>query len=162
MAYRNKFDRTGRCSEQGFKAEDVFKENIDSFFETEIIKAKFQDELKHIDFHCDVSFKVDVKSLKDKTTIWIEFKNVQGKQGWLYGDCTHFAFERPKGFILVKRDDLIALCDKLVDKTITVDNAKDSLYKLYSRTKWGRHDLLTTLLPSDLLKIPYISIKKHT
>jgi hypothetical protein len=161
MTYKNKFDSTGRCSEQGFKAEDVFKTNVDSFFESEIVKANFQEELKHIDFHCDISFKVDVKAVKDSKTIWIEFKNVQGKKGWLYGDCTHIAFERPKGFILVKRTDLVTLCDNLVDKSIMVDSAKDSLYKMYSRTKWGRHDLLTTILPKDLLTIPYISIKKH-
>ncbi len=158
--YRNKFDKTGQMSAKGFKAEAVFKANVDSFFETEIVKAKFQDELKHIDFHCDLSFKVDIKSIKDKETVWIELKNVQGRKGWLYGDCTHFAFERPKGFYMVKRDDLIGLVDKLVDMDALVDTAKDCLYKTYSRTKWGRKDLLTKIKPSDLLTLPYVSIKK--
>lgn len=159
--YRNKFDKSGHCSEKGFKAEELFKANVDSFFDSDIIKAKFQDELKHIDFHCDLSFKVDIKSRRPNDMIWIELKNVQGKTGWLYGDCTHFAFERAKGFIMVKRDDLIELVDKLVDKETLVDSPKDCLYKTYSRTKWGRKDLLTLLKSADLLKIPYVSIKKH-
>lgn len=161
MTYRNKFDLSGRCSEQGFKAEDVFRSNVDSFFDSTIVKANYQEELSHIDFHCDISFTVDVKAVKNDKTIWIEYKNVRGEKGWLYGEASHIAFERPKGYILVKRTDLINLCDKLIDTSITVDNPKDSLYKLYSRTKWGRQDLLTTILPKDLLTIPYISIKKH-
>lgn len=160
MAYQNKFDRTGRASREGAKAEHVFKVIVDEFFDSDIEATSFSDQLKHIDFHCDLPITVDVKSIKDPETIWIELKNVQGKDGWLLGEATHIAFERPKAFVLVRRDHLLGLVNKLVDADTIVSKASDCLYKLYSRTKWGRKDLLTKIRPSDLASIPYLLINK--
>lgn len=160
MAYQNKFDTTGRASQEGAKAEQVFKDIVDQFFDSDIQASNLSDQFKHIDFHCNLPIKVDVKSIKDPNTVWIELKNVQGKDGWLHGDATHIAFERPQAFVLVKREDLIGLVDKLVDINTIVDTADDCLYKLYSRTKWGRKDLLTKIRPDDLASIPYLLIKK--
>lgn len=160
MAYQNKFDTTGRASQEGAKAEQVFKDIVDEFFDSDIEASDFTDQLKHIDFHCNLPITVDVKSLKDPNTVWIELKNVQGKDGWLHGEATHIAFERPQVFVLVKREDLIGLVDELVDMDTIVDSAADCLYKLYSRTKWGRKDLLTKIRPTDLTSIPYLLIKK--
>ena len=52
MAYQNKFDTTGRASQEGAKAEQVFKVIVDEFFDSDIEATSFSDQLKHIDFHC--------------------------------------------------------------------------------------------------------------
>lgn len=160
--YRNEYDRTGRASRQGANAENVFKKSLDSFFGANI---KFTDvdngQLDHIDFRCKFEMTVDVKSIKDPNTLWVEFKNVKGYDGWLYGDATHFAFEREEFFLVVKKFDLISLVDDLVDKDCMVDSPNECMYKMYTRKKYGRDDLLTKIHPDDLYKIPYMLIKKE-
>lgn len=163
MMYRSEYDKTGRASRRGAEAEIAFKKAMDSFFGSNI---EYTDEnngqFDHIDFRCSLGMTVDVKSIKDPETIWIEIKNIKGYDGWLYGDCTHFAFERESFFQLVKKFDLINLVDDLVDRECMVDSPKDCMYKMYSRKKFGRDDLLTKIDPQDLYKIPYIKIKKNT
>lgn len=159
--YRNEKDRTGRASIEGAKAEVVFKDSIDGLFGTNISLTGVDDgQFDHIDFRFSVSMSVDVKSMKDPKTIWVELKNIKGYDGWLYGKATHIAFERDECFKIVSRKDLIWLVNELVDKDDMVDSPKDCLYKTYQRKKYGRDDLLTKILPSDLDKIPSISVSK--
>jgi|9_EtaG_2_1085328.scaffolds.fasta_scaffold00155_12 hypothetical protein len=160
MAYQNKFDKTGRASQQGAKAEQVFKESVDAFFDVDISPSDLVNQFKHIDYHCDLPMTVDVKAIKDPETIWVELKNVQGKEGWLYGEATHIAFQRPLGFVVVRRLHLLELVERLVDMDAMVSSPAECLYKLYSRSKWGRKDLLTTIKPADLNTLPYVLIKK--
>ena len=61
--------------------------------------------------HWDVEIngiKIDVKAIKkdDENIHFVEFKNVLGKKGWLYGDADGFAFETKDYWIEVKKDDL--------------------------------------------------------
>jgi hypothetical protein len=104
---------------------------------------------------------VDVKSIKDPESLWIEFKNIAGNAGWLYGKATHFAFERKEEFQIVSKGDLIKLVDSLVDKDTHVNSPKACMYKMYSRKKYGRDDLLSKIHPDDLYKIPYILVSKN-
>jgi len=101
LMYRSEYDKTGRASRKGAEAEIAFKKAMDSFFGSNI---EYTDEdngqFDHIDFRCSLGMTVDVKSIKDPETIWIEIKNIKGYDGWLYGDCTHFAFERESFFFL--------------------------------------------------------------
>jgi hypothetical protein len=162
-AYRNKFDRTGRASKLGADAEISFKKSIDGFFGSDIkLTGAHNGQFDHIDFHCNMSMDVDVKSIRDPETLWVEFKNVQGNAGWLYGKATHFAFEKKEGFMIVSKGDLIQLVDSLVDKDTHVNSPKACMYKMYSRKKYGRDDLLSKIHPDDLYKIPYILVGKGT
>jgi len=161
-AYRNEMDRTGRASEQGATAESNFKKSIDGFFGSNIeLTGVHNGQFDHIDFRCNVSMDVDVKSIKDPETLWIEFKGISGKAGWLYGKATHFAFERRDEFQIVCKEDLIKLVDSLVDKDAHVSSPKACMYKMYSRKKYGRDDLLSKIHPDDLYKIPYILVSKN-
>jgi len=160
-SYRNELDRTGRASEKGAAAECDFKKSIDGFFGSNIELTGVQNgQFDHIDFRCRLSMDVDVKSIKDPETLWIEFRGISGGSGWLYGKATHFAFEREKEFQLVRKEDLIQLVDSLVDKSTHVSSPKDCMYKMYSRKKYGRDDLLSKIHPDDLYKIPHILISK--
>ena len=157
--YQNKFDTKGEARINGAQAEEQFKDALGIFFYAGVRKSNFQEELQHVDYHCKMQFKVDVKSIKDSSTIWVEIKNVQGEKGWLYGSATHFAFERDKYFVMVRKEDLIKLVKRLTTKE-RVQDPKDALYKLYSRTKYGRKDLLTKITPKDLRSIPHVAISK--
>ena len=57
---------------------------------------------------------VDVKARKkkhrggayDDSVIWVEFHNVRGNQGWVYGMADKIAFERAEDFLFVDRENL--------------------------------------------------------
>ena len=51
---------------------------------------------------------VDVKGNNLPDEIWVEFKNVRGNDGWLYGGATIIAFDMPEegGFSIVDREEL--------------------------------------------------------
>lgn len=161
--YRNEKDRTGRASWKGAKAETDFKNSLDGFFDSNLKLTGVDDgQFDHIDFSCDLKMTVDVKSIKDPRSIWVEIKNIKGYDGWLYGKATHIAFERHDHFKIVRRLDLVELVDKLVDKTTMVESPMDCLYKIYQRKKYDREDILTKILPSDLDKIPNIVVGKRS
>ncbi len=81
--------------------------------------------------------------------IWIEFKNVQGKKGWIKGKADFIAFELEDTFLIVKRVELRELCKKLITDTKTrVTNARDAKYLLYTRK--GRKDVVTQIKLSDI------------
>lgn len=158
--YQNFFDKSGFKRRNGQRAEDKFEESIKLFFESFVRKTNAEEDMfDHVDYDCHIKFKVDVKSVKETDTIWIELKNVNGHKGWLYGNCSHFAFERENYYILVKRKELADLVKRLTKKEM-VTNKKDCLYKLYSRTQYGRQDLLTKIKPIDLKSIQHLYISK--
>ena len=111
----------------------------------------------------DKQFKVEVKSAKrvDRRDldaqldyVWVEFQNVRGKVGWLFGKADIIAFEKESTFIFVKRLDLLALVNKKVDLVAKVRDPKDALYKIYRRD--GRKDKLTLLPINDIEEIKFM------
>ena len=159
---RNMYDKKDSL-ELGFSSENEF-EKVAKKRGWKVTPASKTDNIKnHIDYIIEKdSFKffVDVKGLKrvsrgdsdvqDKT-IWIELKNVASNNGWLYGKANIIAFETFTSFLIVRRLDLVALIDKIVDKTKRATSAKDALYKLY--TRYGRNDEITMIKTSDLEEI---------
>lgn len=111
----------------------------------------------------DKQFKVEVKSAKridrhdlnaQLDYVWVEFQNVRGKVGWLFGKADIIAFEKEATFIFVKRLDLLALVNKKVDLVAKVRDPKDALYKIYRRD--GRKDKLTLLPIKDIEEIKFM------
>ena len=161
MAHKNRYDKTGEAFENGDKAE--------SSFETAIRKAglscektSFQEEIRHIDFWVEGSkiprMAVDVKSRKkvkradDKfndEVVRIEFANVQGRKGWLYGSSDIVAFEREHDFLLVDRKLLVKLCEKLCDLSQLNVAVGMPLYTGYQRK--GRKDILSLIKITDII-----------
>jgi hypothetical protein len=118
---------------------------------------------KHIDFFLTSKdgkeYSVDVKGMKkinrhDQSRqdewLFIEFKNVLGNNGWLYGHADYIAFETSVSFIFVLRTDLISICDKLVDKTSIAHSSQDCAYRVYTRK--DRRDLVSMIKLSDIPK----------
>ena len=126
---------------------------------TDVRAADLKEQFSHVDYFSDFG-KIDVKARKrvarsdDNTQddlVWLEFKNVQGKLGWLYGEADWIAFERNDDFVIVKRSSLAMMAEKLCAVGDRVAVGKDALYKGYQRS--GRKDLLSIVKMSDVLKL---------
>ena len=108
--------------------------------------------------HWDVEIngiKIDVKAIKkdDENIHFVEFKNVLGKKGWLYGDADGFAFETKDYWIEVKKEDLQEMVhDKCIDKVKGWD-----FYEIATRP--GAKDLFTKVKTIDLCFIGKIKRK---
>lgn len=171
MAYRSRFDNNGDASSLGENAEKLFliaakKHGI------AVTEAPLQDQFKHIDFYVDIGgdnkISVEVKSRKkikrsdtniNDEYVWVEFKNVQGNRGWLYGKADCVAFERENDFLIVNRKLLARLCEKLCDLTKINTDVKLPLYTGYQRR--NRNDLVSLIKMSDILdNIKYKLLKK--
>jgi hypothetical protein len=140
--------------EQGKSVEAKFA----SVLSGAVFATKEQDMHEHWDVMDNMGVKYDVKGMKkyrrsnDKPTDrlhWIELRNVNGKNGWLYGNADIIAFETRKWWILVEREDLVQFVEGIVWGEETTE--KPEPYKLYQRE--GRQDLLTILPTVDLLSI---------
>jgi len=94
---------------------------------------------------------VDIKGGNKIDEIWVEFKNVQGYDGWVLGKAELIAFDMPEkqGFYVVKRKDLLSLSKSIVEEIFV---SKEFAHrKLYQRK--GRKDVLTKLYLENLLTI---------
>jgi hypothetical protein len=112
-----------------------------------------EDRHSHIDYWLaikpDKRWGVDVKGNNLPDEIWCEFKNVQGKDGWMYGGAHIIAFDMPEegGFSIVDREELAFFCEKHV-KDEAVTNKADAYLKKYTRK--GREDVITILKLHDI------------
>jgi hypothetical protein len=167
---RNLFDKKDSL-ELGEKAESLFAHlalrlgwKISASTQAENINAHWDYRIAND----EAEFKVEVKSAKrirrnDGATqsayVWVELRNVRGEIGWLFGKADLIAFEKETAFIFVKRLDLLATVNKKVNFAVKARDAKDALYKIYTRA--GRKDKLTLLLAGDVEEIKFMEWKKE-
>ena len=157
---KNKYDRTGECLQSGLGAEELF-DQIAISKHLEIKNARRRENMqKHIDKYVtdDVgTWSVDIKARKKTRRsddnaqddwIWIEFQNVRGNTGWLYGEADYIAFETQDDFVIVKKDSLIEYVENVVDMGKSVKHSSQARYKTYRRA--GRNDLLTMVELSEI------------
>ena len=157
---KNKYDKTGECLQTGLGAEQLF-DQIAASKHLEVKNAKRRDNIqKHIDKYVtdDVgTWSVDIKARKKTRRsdnnaqddwIWIEFQNVRGNTGWLYGEADYIAFETQDNFVIVKKDSLIKYVEGAVDMGKSVKYSSEAKYKTYRRA--GRNDLLTMVELSEI------------
>lgn len=158
--YINKYDSGGECFINGNNAENSFVKILKekNCFEREATK---QEQFDHIDYFAKkngtrISFDVKARKKKsrndsnvDDNLVWVEFKNVSGKNGWLYGKARCIAFERESDFVLVERSSLLNFCERKVEKKKALFS-KDALYKQYTRD--GRKDLLSIVRMEDIMR----------
>jgi hypothetical protein len=129
--------------------------------------SRKEDIYDHIDIFLtkeDIELSVDVKAMKkisrsddtsQDTYTYVEFKNVKGNPGWIYGKANLIAFETNDSFLLVDRVKLVEHCESVIDFNAKVKKATDSLYKIYSRS--GRSDLISMI---GLYSIPKVIRKE--
>ena len=129
-------------------------------------KANREEQFRHIDYFSNFG-TIDVKAKKkinradaseQDELVWVEFKNVQGRDGWLRVQTDIIAFERNNDFILIKRNYLLGMCQVKCDLSKKVTSSRDALYKGYQRE--GRKDLISIVKMSDILNMPHQIWKK--
>lgn len=121
-------------------------------------KATKQEQYRHIDYHSyfgtiDVKAKKKISrsdSSEQDDLIWLEFKNVQGKEGWLTGETDVIAFERDNDFVLLLRKNILYWAQRKCDLNKKVSYSKNALYKGYTRK--GRNDLISIVKMGDMIK----------
>jgi hypothetical protein len=93
----------------------------------------------------DQQLKVDVKSMKrisrsdsfgQDRYIWIELSKGENSPGWIYKSAADvFAFETSEDFILVRKQDLVELVERVVDKSLVTVDRGEAVNKVYQRKK---------------------------
>jgi len=164
--YKNSRDKDGGCSDDGYRAETLFMRTLKSLGDTPERVFNLEDQLSGIDVKSLMMGSVDVKAIRrvgrdgepQEEFIWVEFKNIVGQDGWLYSKADYIAFERGDDFVIVKRSDLIPLCETLVDLNEKVQSSNKALYHAYSRR--GRRDLISMIKMEDLFLIPHLLLEK--
>jgi hypothetical protein len=103
---------------------------------------------------------VDVKGNNLPDEIWCEFKNVQGKPGWMYGGSSIIAFDLPEegGFSIVNTKELREYCEMNVSDEI-VDHKSKAYKTRYTRK--DREDVITILKLSDLKSLLSYRVWKY-
>ena len=162
ITQRNKYDKTGECIQSGLGAEQIFDQIAESK-NLEVKNARRRENIhKHIDKYVTQESKtwsVDIKARKKTSRsdsdaqdewIWIEFQNVRGNLGWLYGEADNIAFETQNSFVIVDRKSLIDYVENAVDMAKPVRKSYLAKYKTYQRA--GRNDLLTMVELSKIIE----------
>lgn len=165
--YINQFDKSSECALTGKSAEDLFEHFLKST-NKKYRPANLAEQYNHIDFVVDLGrdITIDVKgpkklnrsdNSKNDDYIWVEFVNVRGDKGWLYGknDLTAFYRTIDESFYIVRTSDLAKLCEELCDDK-RVYYSSEALYHRYTRS--GRKDVISMIKFEDLLKIYHIKI----
>ena len=162
MAYK---DYIGTSSwSRGQKREEEFGEILKRRY-PDARPAILSEQYQGIDWVCEKG-AIDVKAMKrisrgseiQSEFIWVEFKNNIGHDGWLYGEQDWIAFEASDRYVLVKRSELLSYCLAVCDLENRVDQAKDALYRGYTRS--GRKDLIAMIRFDDLFKIDNYALMK--
>lgn len=158
------------CAINGTYAEELFVKTYLQKFGNEPKKTTVdEDRYNHQDYRfilgsntvtCDVKYPKKI-SRHDQTFsseyLWVEYQT-KGYTGWLFGKQDYLAFLMPdlKTFKLVKREELVAVCNQLVQKLSPVFYPDEALYKMYhrhNRFDYG-DDLLSLIKYEDLDKCP--------
>jgi|TARA_Y100000310_G_scaffold330099_1_gene401155 hypothetical protein len=132
------------------------------------------EQIDHVDFHLTseeedgtMTAMVDVKARKrinrkddvfSDEWLWIEFKNVSGKLGWIHGLADFIAFEVMDSFILSYRKELCDWCLDHVNLKEIVTSAQEAEYVAYSRK--GKQDLIARVLTEDVTRLPHSQVWK--
>lgn len=118
-----------------------------------------QDLFDHIDFF-DEEGSVDVKGNNLPEEIWLEFKNVRGNAGWMYGRADWISFDLPElgGFVTVLRKNLLEYALNVTDMSELVPKHK-AYKKLYRRK--DREDLITIVTINDLAEVDSFHIRPY-
>lgn len=102
--------------------------------------------------------KVEIKGIKrikqnnEKSELtnlmWVEFLNVNGDPGWLYGTADFIAQQFRKGFFIIKRKTLKKIAERIASKAKILPYKK--VNNLYRRR--NRNDMVILIRLSDIEK----------
>jgi hypothetical protein len=148
---------------KGKITEELFVLSCKSIGYTTVKTPSNVDIYKHIDFYITrpdgTKTSVDVKGGNNPNLIWIEFKNVHGNLGWMYGEAEFIAFEMKElgGFCMVDRKELLDVCKNIIEPVFT--DKYNCYLKLYQRA--NRKDVLSKIYLSDIQNCKSYNLIKY-
>jgi len=153
----------------GLKVEEYFIKLAERDGYDCIRPTRYQDRHEHWDVKMTKDKKsalVDVKGYKESHKYgltWIEFKNVEGKRGWINGKAHAIAFEREDRFDLIHRAKLKKFVkSKIVNPNgyvfIKPDDLVEIAYHRYRRM--GRRDMVVIVPFADIEQFIMTTIYK--
>jgi len=160
-----------KSGQEGLEAESRFRIWCESSGNTLYDPPNEMNINDHIDFIIynkkGDRYTVDIKGLKrvgrsgnrQSEWTWVEFANVQGKRGWLYGKADYIIFEHQNGWIYVKSDDLKGFAERRIKRDYFAETPQAAKYRIYQRE--GRQDEIALVELKELIKIgKFINDKK--
>lgn len=152
---------------EGLKDENFVMEAVQHTLGGTCYKASDKDDMrKHIDFWWESPRKgkigIDVKGRKknkrtdkrfDDSIVWIEFKNVLGHKGWLYGESEYIAFRTEYKIYFVKTKTLRKFSEEKIEGKELVFETPQSFYVPYQRKKYGRLDMMIKVPIEDIISL---------
>ena len=157
-AFRQKIRDRGWIFKQSTREEDMHDHVDCHVFVKDMgrVVRHMKIELKGRKYNCRAN-----EGKREHRCQYIEFLNVNGDKGWLFGEADYIAIEGDSKFYLIERKAMITFCEDLfgVDlkqslKNIEKDLSKHvwstqpALHKLYRRR--NRKDLVTQISMSDV------------
>ena len=121
---------------------------------------KKYDIVSSIELYGKKAIKAEKEALT-KGTIWIEYQNGDGKDGWIYGQADYIVFDLFTEYLAIDRVWLQLITDKLTKETVFTGDYQiynkyvpkyQALYKPYRRS--GRKDILTKIKLEDIYYKP--------
>jgi len=158
----NKYLKEGKATELNFAA------SLSNHLGIALDRIKFASSTEDRLEHWDISYlgiKVDVKgqrklyrqdSAPTPDFHWIEFRNVNGETGSLYGAADLFAFELDLSYLCIQRQILQKFIEDRCKEKKQMQNREP--YTIYRRD--GRKDILTLARSLDLAQISDFIVKK--
>jgi hypothetical protein len=146
-----------RSVEMGESAEKKFDRAVKAQGKSVRKESRYEERVQHIDrwigdkrwwpklnqtMKDKPEISVEIKAMKrisrassepQSEWLWVEFRNVSGGLGWLYGDATLLATEVETGFYLLYLKSLRSWAEFKVDRDAKVANPNHALYTTYSR-----------------------------
>lgn len=147
----------------GWDTQDMFVAACNKVGYTCVKTNENQDINEHIDYIVtrtnNTTTSIDIKGGNHPKTIWVEFYNVLGYEGWLYGKAELIGFDMPElsAFVIVDRKELLELCNEIVEKVFVTK--QEATRKLYQRK--GRRDVISRLELTDLMKLKSYKLLKY-
>jgi len=141
--------RLDYCAKTGNYYEELFSKKVIAKGFKWRKSTNEEDWYKHIDCYVN-QYGVDIKGNRHLETIWLEYTNVNGNNGWLRGKAFYIAMfiVELNCFSIYKRIDLL---NYIIQNTKEKTNNKKDYLKLYTREKWGKKD--------QIVKVKYDYIK---
>ena len=151
-------DRFRLCFENGIKAEKRLAMLLREKYGGRIIPSSREADMHdHIDFTWvqdnGIAVTFDVKSHKKNKdmlidTEWVEQKNINGGDGWLYGKADYIAYEREGFWLVIARKELIMITEEFVRHKCPTTSNMD-ICAPYTRK--GRKDVVVRIPFSEII-----------
>jgi len=143
-------------------SEDLFKQvSLNNGYKVIRHASSDEDMFEHWDWLCEKDSKLLKIEVKGKKHLWrngpelldsicVEWRNVRGNNGWIYGKSDLIAFHVDRLFLIFNREELLKSCEKLVNFNKEVKSFKDSYNCIYTRP--NRDDRMSLIKLSDVCK----------